>query len=120
MFFPLKMSNLTRRQIDAIDLKSRSHSRFIIFSISRIRTDASPILGGVRDLSKSLPQIPPNFPAFPSSSSILSNWLYFAFISLLADAPVLIIPAPKATEISAIVVSSVSADLWLKTTVAGT
>jgi len=60
--------------------------------------------------------IPTNRPAFPNSSSILNNWLYFAFLSLLAGAPVLISSAPRATEISAIVVSSVSADLWLTTT----
>jgi|GEM_PF-2749652 len=39
--------------------------------------------------------IPTNRPAFPNSSSILSNWLYFAFLSLLAGAPVLISSAPK-------------------------
>ena len=33
--------------------------------------------------------------------------------------PVFIIPAPGVTEISEMVVSAVSADLWLKTTVAG-
>ncbi|MFZ3385433.1 MAG: hypothetical protein WA144_16055 [Candidatus Methanoperedens sp.] len=36
----------------------------------------------------------------PTASSILRSWLYFAFLSLLAGAPVLISSAPIATEIS--------------------
>ena len=44
----------------------------------------------------------------PSSSSILSNWLYFATRSDLEGAPVLIWQVLSATARSAIVVSSVS------------
>ena len=49
----------------------------------------------------------------PSSSSILISWLYFAILSDLEAEPVLICPAFVATARSAIVVSSVSPDLWL-------
>ena len=46
------------------------------------------------------------------SCSIQSNLLYFAILSDLQGAPVLICPTPNPTARSAIVVSSVSPDLW--------
>ena len=45
------------------------------------------------------------------SASIQSNLLYFATLSDLQGAPVLICPVPKPTQRSAIVLSSVSPDL---------
>lgn len=48
----------------------------------------------------------------PSYSSILNNWLYFASLSLLAGAPVLICPQPRATTKSAMKVSSVYPERW--------
>ena len=48
----------------------------------------------------------------PNSSEILISWLYLATLSDLAGAPVLIWPALTATTKSAIVVASVSPDLW--------
>jgi len=47
----------------------------------------------------------------PNSSSILSNWLYLAILSVLEVEPVFICPALVATATSAIVASSVSPDL---------
>ena len=49
--------------------------------------------------------------AVPSSSSILKSWLYFATLSDLEGAPVLIWHVLSATARSAIVVSAVSPDL---------
>ena len=48
----------------------------------------------------------------PSSSSILSNWLYFANLSDRAGAPVFNCPAFVATATSARKESSVSPDRW--------
>src|SRR5580704_524139 len=53
---------------------------------------------------------PRNLADSPNSSSILSNWLYFAIRSVLDADPVLIWPAPVATAKSAMKVSSVSPD----------
>src|SRR5512137_1311262 len=55
--------------------------------------------------------IPGNLALFPSSSSILSKRLYFAVLSPLEGAPVLIWPALVATQMSLMEVSSVSPDL---------
>src|SRR3989338_6359041 len=52
----------------------------------------------------------------PSSSSILSNWLYLANLSPLQGAPLLISPHPSPTARSAIKLSSVSPLLWLTIT----
>ena len=46
-----------------------------------------------------------------------SSWLYFATLSDLDGAPVLICPHPVATARSAIVTSSVSPERWLITAV---
>ena len=51
---------------------------------------------------------PGNCASAPSCSSMRSSWLYFATLSDLDGAPVLICPHPVATARSAIVVSSVS------------
>lgn len=51
---------------------------------------------------------PGNIANSPNSASILSNLLYFATLSVLHGAPVLICPAFVATATSASVVSSVS------------
>ena len=48
----------------------------------------------------------------PSSSSMRSNWLYLATLSVREGAPVLIWPAPVATARSAMKVSSVSPERW--------
>ena len=52
--------------------------------------------------------LPRNCATSPSSSSMRSSWLYLATRSVREGAPVLIWPAFRATEISAMVVSSVS------------
>ncbi len=52
--------------------------------------------------------IPKNLAPSPNSSSIRSNWLYFAMRSVREAEPVLIWPAPVATARSAMNVSSVS------------
>ena len=54
------------------------------------------------------PSLPRNIATSPSSSSMFSNLLYFATLSVLQGAPVFICPAFVATATSAIVVSSVS------------
>ena len=53
----------------------------------------------------------------PNSSSMRSNWLYFAIRSLRLSEPVLICPLLVATAISAMVASSVSPERWLVTVV---
>src|SRR4029077_20011414 len=56
--------------------------------------------------------IPKNLAPSPNSSSIRSNWLYFAMRSVREAEPVLICPAPVATARSAMKVSSVSPERW--------
>ena len=53
-----------------------------------------------------------NLAATPSSSSILSSWLYLARRSDLQGAPVLICPLPRPTTRSAMKQSSVSPERW--------
>ena len=48
----------------------------------------------------------------PNSSSMRSNWLYFAIRSLRLSEPVLICPLLVATAMSAMVASSVSPERW--------
>src|SRR5262249_35453522 len=56
---------------------------------------------------------PPGYDAdSPNTSSMRSNWLYFATRSDRAGAPALICPQLVATARSEIVVSSVSPDRW--------
>src|SRR5271166_3001131 len=60
---------------------------------------------------------PGNSASDPSCSSMRSSWLYFATLSDLDGAPVLICPHPVATARSEIVTSSVSPERWLITAV---
>src|SRR4051812_41669007 len=63
-----------------------------------------------RPASCRMAERPAYFAAPPSSSSMRSNWLYFATRSVRLAEPVLIWPALVATARSAIVTSSVSPD----------
>src|SRR6185437_1157895 len=66
---------------------------------------------------KYLKSLPINFALSPNSSSMRSNWLYFAILSDRDNEPVLICPQFKATARSAMVESSVSPERWLITDV---
>mmetsp|Transcript_67752 Transcript_67752/g.107348 ORF Transcript_67752/g.107348 Transcript_67752/m.107348 type:complete len:205 (-) Transcript_67752:915-1529(-) len=70
-------------------------------------------LVSVEPIHAGLRQLPPAKTAsFPSCSSIRMSWLYFAFLSDRQGAPVLIWPQHNPTDMSAMVVSSVSPDRW--------
>src|SRR3989338_98492 len=87
------------------------------FSIKFRNWPVTKTIENYKDYFFHLPSLQPYFALLPSSSSILNNWLYLAFLSERAGAPVFIWPALTPTTKPAIKLSSVSPLLWLTTAV---
>ena len=89
-------------------------------SIKRVVLASSATVYGnqnVQPVNEAMATRPAKRPLPPSSSSMRSSWLYFATRSVREAEPVLIWPQLVATAMSAMVVSSVSPERWLRTAV---